>query len=200
MIEAYPLCWPIGYSRSIQRKDSRFTTTLGQARDYVKAEIKRIGGKNPIISTNIPLKNDGNLRADWSKYKIDDPGVAVYFEYDGEQVCLCSDAYKRVWENLKGIGRTIEALRQIERDGVSDFLKRSFRGFKELPEERGVQTSVDNIWEILGITPTTDKEKIRKAYRAQAKKHHPDNAGGSQDMMARLNEAFESANYLADKR
>jgi hypothetical protein len=193
MIEAYPLCWPHDYSRTPTNKirNSRFRTTLGAARDYVKAEIKRLDGKDPIISTNIPLKQDGDLRADWSRARIDDHGASVYFMRNKVQVCLCCDTYSKVWENLHAIGRTIEALRQIDRDGVSDFLNRTFTGFKALPES--VVLNQKSIWEILGLTVKPGSiDAIHLAYKQKAKQLHPD-LGGSAESFQELQTAYKQA-------
>lgn len=190
MVEAYPLYWPGEYPRTKHQKVSRFTTTLVKARDFVKDEIKRLGGKNPVISTNIPLKGDGDLRADWSKFRMDDTGVAVYFTHNGNQVCLCCDQYQKVWDNLHAVGRTIAALRQIDRDGVSDFLNRAFTGFKALPAESELPKK--SIWEVLSMLPTHDTATITRQYRIRAKKAHPD-AGGSQAEFIELQAAYTRA-------
>jgi hypothetical protein len=196
MVEAYPLHWPAGYPRSNKQKDSRFTTTLGKARDFVKEEIKRLKGKNPIISTDIPLKNDGDLRADWSRYKLDDTGVAVYFDLDGKQVCLCCDSYKKVWDNLHAIGRTIAALRQIDRDGVSDFLNRAFQGFKALPAAG--ESTTESCWDVLQMNPTKNGAEITAQYKKLAFKLHPDQNSGDSVKMAILNVARKQATDYAN--
>lgn len=185
MIESYPLYWPPDYKRSLSQKRARFTTTLGKSRDFVKEEIRRLGGKNPIISTNIPLKNDGDLRADWSRYKIDDIGVAVYFTHNGNQVCLCCDQYDRIWDNLWAIGRTIEALRQIDRDGVSDFLNRTFSGFKMLsdPDQK-------EWWEILQVEKNSSDDHVKIAYRKKVMETHPDK-GGSTESFNKVQNAYQ---------
>lgn len=200
MVEAYPLHWPTEYPATPEhkRKDSRFKTTLGAARDFVKDEVRRMGGKNPVISANIPLKNDGDLRADWNRYKIDNPGVAVYFTYNNNPVCLCCDQYKRVWENLYAVGRTIEALRQIDRDGVSDFLNRAFTGFKALPEGSSTEPTTKPCWDILGIAITSDKDAIQKAYRKKVAVLHPDNLlTGDINQFHELQEAYRDAIHFA---
>ena len=196
MIEAYPLHWPENYPRSKSQKDSRFITTPGQARDFVKSEVQRIGGKQPIISTNVPLKADGDLRADWSKYKLDDTGVAVYFTLNGNQVCLCCDSYKKVWDNLKAVGRTIAALRQIDRDGVSDFLNRAFTGFKQLPSGN-TNVHMPTCWEVLGISPTKDKSAINSKFRELSRTAHPD-AGGDANFFDALVKAKNKALELSE--
>jgi len=193
MIEAYPLYWPGDYPRSKTTKYSRFKNTLAGARDFVNDEIRRLGATNPVISTNIPLKNNGDLYADWQRYKITDHGVAVYFTLKGNQVCLCCDTYRTIWENMQAIGRTIEALRQIDRDGVSDFLNRAFTGFTAIPERVGGKSC----WDILGIGMTNDLSAIREAYKNLAKKAHPD-TGGSEEAMKELNIAYQDATTFAE--
>lgn len=197
MVESYPLHWPSDYPRKTEqeKKTSRFTTTLGRARDFVKDEIRRIGGKDPVISTNIPLKQNGDLRADWSKSRIDDSGVAVYFMYNDKQVCLCCDTHHKVWDNLYAVGRAIDALRRIDRDGVSDFLNRTFSGFKAIPQEA---SSGKNCWEILGIEPVSNRHVIQEAYKARAKEIHPDVKGGSTEAFCELQEARDQAFKIAD--
>lgn len=44
-------------------------------------------------------------------------------------------------------------------------------------------------YEILGVSPGADKATIKSAWRALAKKHHPDRAGGSNESMTRINAA-----------
>jgi DnaJ domain len=44
-------------------------------------------------------------------------------------------------------------------------------------------------YDTLGISPTATADDVRRAYTALARRHHPD-AGGSDDAMYRLNEAW----------
>lgn len=194
MVEAYPLYWPVEYPRAQKQKYSRFRTTLGAARDFVKEQVRRLGGTGLVISTNIPTKNNGDLYADWQRYKIDDHGVAVYFTRDGKQVCLCCDTYGNIYENLHAIGRTIEALRQIDRDGVSDFLNRAFTGFTAIPEKAGGPSC----WDVLGIAPTKDKDIILNRYKELAKTTHPD-GGGTHDGFCSLQDARDLAIQYANQ-
>jgi DnaJ-class molecular chaperone len=46
-------------------------------------------------------------------------------------------------------------------------------------------------YELLGVSPTAEMHEIRGAYIVQAKEHHPD-AGGSTEMMQRLNDAYKT--------
>lgn len=188
MIEAYPLDWPLDYRRTpdAKRKKSQFKTTLGAARDFLKDEIRRLNAKDLIISTNIPLKTNGDLYADWSRYKISDPGVAVFFKWKEKDIVMCCDTYSSIWENIAAVGKSIEAIRAMERWGCSDFIERAFTGFKQLPAPG------ENFWKILGISETRNVTEITTKYREKAFIHHPDR-GGNADEFAKLTRAYESA-------
>jgi len=137
-----------------------------------------------IISTNAPLRKDGEPRAD---YKPTDPGVAVYFTRNKQPVCFACDKYDEIWKNMRAIQKTIEALRGIERWGSSQMMERAFSGFTALPERTG-----PSCWEILGIEPLATESEIIAAWRDKAKSAHPD-AGGNHDAMAALNQAKDIA-------
>ena len=50
---------------------------------------------------------------------------------------------------------------------------------------------------VLGVERAASRKEIRAAYLRLARKHHPDRAGGSDDRMAAVNEAWE---VLSDDR
>jgi hypothetical protein len=140
MIDAYPLCWPNGWPRAADRERGTFIGTPDMVRKELIAEVDRMIGARPgyayresrIISTNVPLRRDGEPMA--GRNEPLDPGVAVYFQRKGKQVCFACDKYDRVWKNMRAIAKTIEAMRGIERWGSSDMLDRAFTGFAALPE------------------------------------------------------------------
>jgi hypothetical protein len=61
MTTAYPLQWPDGRPRTPahRRTKAAFSTTFAVARDNLVAEVRRLGGRNLVISTNVPLRQDG---------------------------------------------------------------------------------------------------------------------------------------------
>jgi hypothetical protein len=187
MVEAFPLYWPEGWKRtsSWQRTHSRFKTGFASARDFLIAEVKRLGGTQVILSTNIRLRGDGLPYA--SEREPEDGGAAIYFTYKKNQMCFACDRYKTVKENLTAIGKTIEALRGMERWGASDMMERAFRGFAQLPDKTG-----RDWWDVLQTSRTSDKEAIEFNYRRLARARHPD-AGGSDAAMSELNIARDQA-------
>lgn len=178
MIQAFPLSWPAAYPRTNRPQPGRFSTSFAVARDQIIREIKLLGGRDLIISTNIPVKNDGMPYASFRK--PDDAGVAVYFMFKGNQVAFACDKWQKIEDNMQGIRKTIESIRGIERWGVSDMLNRTFQGFKALPE--GGSASAENPngsrwWAILGVDRSDDFGTVKAAWRYKCKVHHPDNGG-----------------------
>lgn len=118
MIEAYPLCWPIGQKRTANPTYSRFGEhTLTQATKFLLQEVDRMKGTNLVISSNIPLNKNGEPRADYLKKQIPDKGVAVYFTRNKQQVVLACDRWDNVEDNIWAIACSIEAMRSLERWG-----------------------------------------------------------------------------------
>lgn len=182
---AFPLCWPDGRPRAPYRRINRnFKSTFARARDNCIAEIRRLGGSEAIISTNIRIKRDGMPEAvDFGKV-IPDPGVAVYFKRNGKQLCFACDCWQHVEDNMHAIALTIQALRGIARWGTGDMMEAAFRGFTALPE------NASGWWETLGVTVNASEEQVKEAYRALVKKHHPD-AGGDSAEFIRIQKAWQ---------
>ena len=129
--EAYPLYWPEGVLRTKNPQRSKFKTGFGESRNFLFDEIRRMGGKSVILSTNIPLRNDGLPRANMPHPK--DAGIAVYFKRDGKDLVFACDKFHYTYENIYALGKTIEALRGIERWGGKKLMDRAFNGFQGLP-------------------------------------------------------------------
>ena len=50
---------------------------------------------------------------------------------------------------------------------------------------------MQDYYAVLGITKDADPEVIKAAYRALAKKHHPDTSGGSAERFLQIRRAWE---------
>jgi hypothetical protein len=187
MVEPYPLYWPEGWKRTLSynRTHSRFKTGFATSRDFLIAEVKRLGGTQVILSTNVRLRGDGLPYA--SEREPEDGGAAIYFTYKKQSMCFACDRYRTVKENLTAIGKTIEALRGMERWGASDMMERAFRGFAQLPESTG-----HDWWDVLQVRRDSPRDIIESNFRRLAADRHPDR-GGSNAAMSELNIAREQA-------
>lgn len=201
---AFPLQWPEGWERTPdgKRKNySMFRTTFDKARKEMHLELQRLKAKYVVVSTNIPLRLDGNPRADVARLRITDPGVAVYFSLRDRPMVMARDAYWSVHDNLRSIGLGIEHLRGLERHGGATMMERAFEGFAALPEPGNAShgrpwwkaldfASDPAAWTLHERTKAiVDAEAI---YRQKAKSAHAD-SGGSHDQMVELNGAIAMA-------
>jgi len=186
MHEAFPLQWPIGWPRTERRQRAAFSTTLGRARDELRHELRLLGARNIVISTNAPLRKDGDFYA--SATRIDDPAVAVYFTLGGEQRCIPCDKWDRLQDNIRALTLTIGALRGLDRWGAKEMVNAAFMGFQALPA-----SSEAGWWVTLGVDRSADTDDIKAAYRRRVIETHPDKGGDAAEFQ-RVQDAYTEAN------
>lgn len=190
MIAAFPLTWPQGWPRTPAHLvcKSKFDVKPEYTQRGMLLEIERLMGRDVVVSTNIKLRNDGLPYV--GRRDPYDNGVAVYFNRGDKAMCFACDKYEQIWENMRAIQKTIEALRGIERWGASDMMERAFSGFTALP----APGSTSRTWrDVLNIGPSADLGMAKAAYRQLSIERHPDKPGGSHDAMAELNAAWAQA-------
>jgi len=208
-VQRYPLQWPVGWKRNsaADRKWALFRVETGPS-PYLAAQtgqpqprarsrsltvsdalrrlvvsLGRLGATNEVVSTNVVLRLDGLPRSGQGEPR--DPGAAVYFTLKGKPRCLACDRWTRVADNIAAIAAHIEAIRAVDRYGVGT-MDQAFAGYAQL------QSGPDCWWLVLNIPEAATLEQAEAAYRKMARTHHPD-AGGTQDGMARLNQAMQAA-------
>lgn len=187
---AYPLYWPEGWPRTEPYKVKRAMfkdRSVYVARNVLTDEVRRFGGNELIISSNLELKKDMTPRS--GQRQPTDRGVAVYFKRKGVDMALACDVYTTVEDNLWALCRTLDALRQIERDGSPALINRAFRGFAALPDPDARQW-----FETLNVSPKASDIEIRTAYFKLARQYHPDNQEtANEEMFRQVQHAYELA-------
>ena len=184
-LTAFPLCWPDGWPRTevVRRESAPFKAELGRALAGLRDQVRLMGGKDLLLSSNCALGDE----------RPRDCGVVAYFKWQETAMAIPCDRWNRVADNVRAIALTIEAMRGMERWGAKHMIKAMFTGFKRLPE----RASGVPWWELLGVRHDAPMDKIKLAYRERAKEFHPDR-GGDAGAMARLNEAFSLATEHAE--
>lgn len=210
---ASPLQWPTGWPRVKHRERARFRgtslhaytardangvsvcrqrsvsreLTIAEAIDRLQSELERLGGRYPVLSTNLELRRDGSPRS--GQREPQDPGAAVYFTLKARRVVLACDKWDRAADNIAAIAAHIAAMRGQERWGVGS-LEQAFAGYAKLPSPQAARS-----WRtVLGLGDgEITRERAESRYRELALRHHPDVSGGSHEQMAELTQAIVRA-------
>lgn len=180
MIAAYPLAWPESMPRyKPTRVAGPFRTGLPGALANVEKSLKDFGADSGQKVAEIVLSSNVTL----GSYRPADPGVAAWFLWGGEQVCIPVDRYSTVEANLQAIHHIIEARRVELRHGTLALVKATFRGLQALPPPPDWR-------DVLGLPKqgVITAEDVEAAYRMKARRSHPDH-GGTADAMSMVNSA-----------
>lgn len=181
----YPLAWPENIPRwKSGRQTGQFKTTLSAAMKNVADSLRRFGadsGKSVtdlVISSNVTLGRDNPA----------DPGVAIWFKWDGLSICIPVDRYAKVEANLQAIHHIVEARRVELRHGTLALVRATFTGFMALPSPdrrpwRDVMAPAETL---------STRAEVEARYRTLARMRHPDH-GGTDAMMSELNAARDQA-------
>ena len=191
--EAFPLDWPDGWPRTPESKresDRRFGSnvyglTVARSFDQLVAELLRLGARDIVVSSNIPLRRDGQPLSE--RARLGDPGVAAYFMLKKKAQVMPVDRFVSVAGNMRSLTLAIKAMRQLELHGGGVMMERAFTGFAAIAPPDWKKP-----WrEVFGVKPDW-RGDITALYRTKAKMRHPD-SGGSTTLMAELNVAFAEA-------
>lgn len=186
-VTAYPLTWPQGLVRTEanRRVSSQFKTALDPALRNVTNSLRRFGDMTGKAVTNVVISSNYTLGA----RNPPDPGVAVWFLWDGAERCIAVDRYPRLEHNLQAIHHVLEARVTEARHGGLRIVQQTFTGFVALPPPKDAKSW----WEVLGVRQGATRDEIEAAHREKAKTAHPDKQGGDQASMAEINAAKDEA-------
>lgn len=191
--EAFPLQWPEGWPRTNYRESTHpfggkvHQLTFERARDGLRNELALLGATSIVLSSNVPLRADGEAAASAARKRMNDPGVAVYFILKKRPMVMAQDRFTDVAANIRSLAMAIDGMRQLKRHGGGTMMERAFTGFAAI-----APPSWKKPWrEVFGVKPDW-RGDITALYREKAKNRHPD-AGGSDQLMAELNVAYQEA-------
>ena len=186
-IPAFPLQWPETFPRAKTREKGSFKTALSGALKNVDHSLQLFAADSRRPMSGIVLTSNYSLGVT----KPADPGVAVWFLWDGEQRCIPVDRYSSIEGNLQAIHHIIEARRVELRHGTLELVRASFKGFTLALPAPGKRPWREVLGIMGGVAVTHDM--IAAFYREEAARRHPDKPGGSHDAMTELNQARAEA-------
>lgn len=183
-VPAYPLCWPDRFPRTLamHRQAGAFKTTLPAAIKNVQGALRRFAADSRRAMSDVVISTNAALGMD----RPSDPGVAVWFTWDGLQVCIAVDRYSQLAANLQAIYHVIEARRVELRHGGLEITKATFQGFLALPAPASRPW-----WEVLELSREATAAEITQRFRAKAMTAHPDK-GGDAEAFAEITRARDT--------
>lgn len=106
-----------------------------------------------------------------------------FFHASGREILVTKSDLARSVDNLRALYLGLNDMRMMEKRGVMDVIRDALL---QLP----APAKYRDPYEILGVRSDAPMDIIDAAYRAQAKRLHPD-VGGDPAAMQALNEAYE---------
>jgi hypothetical protein len=185
------------------RKRSPFRSAWASTLADLDRELQQIGARSVVIEIDAPaseIRRDGMPRAD---ARTRSPGVILSYEKrrrgagdTWDRYVYPCDTFHDWQDNVRAIAKTLEALRAVDRYGVTRD-GQQFASFKSLPPGDGVRgttreaagMSLENAARVLsdlgGLAfDVEDYNQARVAFRTARAKTHPDAGGKASDFQA----------------
>jgi len=190
--------WP--HECSQNRKPAPFRASYVDTLELLERELRHLHATNVVVLADCDardVRNDGRLRAE---ARLRTPGIVLVFDSSKGPLKFPCDRFTHWQHNLRAIALSLEALRQVDRYGVT---RRSeqYTGWTVLPPACAATgaaewaTAEDAARWLIGIAAANCTPRdlfvpanLAIAYREAAKRAHPD-AGGSSELMARVTAA-----------
>lgn len=177
--------WP--QKRTPSPKNSPFNSPYSQTLELLEKELQMLGVRRAVIQIDVEdkhIRRDNLLRSD---ARPNYHGIILSFESKYGPLKYATDVFKDWKCNLRAIALGLEALRKVDRYGIT---KRGeqYTGWKQLPESTDGISDIQTAAEFIAKYSNFDagqiivSEELRvQAYRQAALKLHPDKGGNNQD-------------------
>jgi hypothetical protein len=188
--------WPGKLRHWTERERSRFRAPWSKTLTLLRRELEHLDARTIVLQVAMregDIRQDGYPRAN---AKAEHPGVILAFESRHGPLSYAVDTYDDWQDNIRAIALALEALRAVDRYGVTR-RGEQYRGWQAIEAPANGKMTAEQaarfIAEQSGIR--LDASEVRQhggmradAYRAAARRLHPD-AGGSHEAFTRLQEA-----------
>lgn len=190
--------WPGEKRKSLNRHDAPFRVTYDKTLLLLERELKHLQAKRIVVQAYLKpdqIRNDGWPR---SSARPSEPGIIIGFSGKSGDLSYPCDTYKKYEDNIRAVALSLEALRTVDRYGVTRN-NEQYKGWAKLPPAPAVMTVADATHFLTmhsGIFPGS-RDQLQEAYRAAARKLHPDTTNGSHGQFVMLGKAkatIEEAN------
>lgn len=170
-----------------RKPGSRFRVSWEGTIADLEDEVTLLDGGRIVVQVDADateIRRDGMLRA---RAKVGFPGVKVSFDSRHGPLTYATDAYDHWQANVRAIALALEALRAVDRYGVTGSGEQ-YRGWTAIgsaPAEKTLSVADAAValapwWPGPGSDLRSSEAAVTAAFRGAARVHHPD-AGGSAD-------------------
>ena len=161
--------WPHPVTPS--RRYAHFKVGYRQTLDELFYEVERLDGHEIVMGvglTEADIRLDGQLRANARSYSH--PGVEISFDSRFGRLAYATDQYRDWQDNVRAIALSLEALRAVDRHGVSK-RGQQYAGYAQLAAG--------------GPDPDRGRRLVEAAggVKEALRKHHPDQGGTDRDFI-----------------
>ncbi|MBR9800572.1 J domain-containing protein [bacterium] len=160
-----------------QREQSRFRAQHSDTLDLLDRELWFLKAENIVLQVDVPesqIRLDGMLRANATPRE---PGVILSFDSINGPLSFPCDRFATWKENLRAIALALEALRKVDRYGVTSNAEQ-YRGWKRLGSDTSTRYEWDSETEARGfiyrMADVGPDAVFHYAWKAAAQKYHPD--------------------------
>lgn len=182
--------WPGKRRTAAERMHSRFKAKYSDTDDLLNRELGAIGATDVVMHLDVrerDIRRDGELRAN---ARPDSPAVLLAFNHPklGALAYPC-DTYHDHKDNIRAIAKALEALRMVDRYGVTRNGEQ-YAGWRKLPPGSGrteggmtLDDAFDMLAKLSGLPRKLlcDNREVYAAARLKGVwKVHPDQGGSTQ--------------------
>lgn len=172
--------WPGAQTAS--RKASPFRAKYEDTLKLLDTELRKLGANSIVLQCAVDAEDvrlDGQLRA---SARPRHPGVILSFHSRVGPLSYPCDSFRDWQDNLRAIALALEALRQVERYGVTK-RNEQYRGWTQLPSPNSpaatipLQEAGRTINNAAGATGKITAGNVRERIAEAIKRAHPDHGG-----------------------
>jgi hypothetical protein len=183
--------WP--GAKTKDRKRSQFKAGYSDTLQAIERELRHLQATNVVIQADCDvrmIRNDGMLRAD---AKLNGPGVILSFDSKHGPLSYPCDTYIHWTCNLRAIALSLEALRSVDRYGVTRRAEQ-YQGWARLPgpapaPTMNASTAAGILVNAAGVDfSRINRDNLADVYRRACAKTHPD-AGGDAEKFKQVQAA-----------
>lgn len=184
--------WPVKETPAYARKRATFRVGYQDRLDLLEHELEKLNAKNIVIQAQFEAKE---IRQDgWPRSSARPKGPAIIVSFKGSNGPLSfpCDHYQSWEDNLYAIALSLEALRAVDRHGVTKNAEQ-YRGWTQLPAAEAktdgfldAEQAAKWLAVVSGCSQSATFIQVNSvaqdaAYKMAAKRLHPDTGGSTED-------------------